>query len=106
MPTEVINVQGLPLSPALLVRYYNTQDLKYRHPATAHLEITGGRNDPLETLNVTNGQAVTGQAFLTDLVLPQATRLPYWLWGLVGIVRPVGFTSPIWLLRHYLFRTL
>jgi acetoacetate decarboxylase len=106
MPAETINVWGIPFAPALLIKYENTKDVKYRHPITANIEITGGRTDPLETLNVTNGQAVAGQAFLTDIVLPEPTRLPYWLWGIVGIVRPVGFTSPMWLLRHYVFRSL
>jgi acetoacetate decarboxylase len=106
MPTEVINVWGIPFTPAILIKYNNTHDMKYLHPISANLEISGGTYDPLESLNVTNVQAVTGHAFRTDLVLPQATRLPYWLWGMVGIMRPIGFTSPMWLLRHYLFRSL
>lgn len=106
LPTEVINVWGIPFTPAVLVKYENTHNLKYLHPISADLEISGGTYDPLESLTGTNVQAVTGHAFRTDLVVPQSTRLPYWLWGIAGIMRPVGFTSPTWLLRHYLFRSL
>lgn len=105
-PTEIINVWGIPFSPALLIKYENTNNLKYLHPVTANLEVTGGTYDPLESLIGENVRAVSGHAFRTDLVVPQTTRLPYWLWGIVGIMRPVGFTSPTWLLRNYLFRSL
>jgi acetoacetate decarboxylase len=106
LPTEVVNVWGLPFTPALLIKYNNTHDLKYLHPISAKLEITGGKYDPLESLGVNSGRPVAAHAFQTDLVVPEPTRLPYWLWGVVGIMRPIGFTSPTWLLRNYLFRSL
>ena len=106
LPTEVINVWGIPFTPALLIKYENTHNLKYHHPITANLEITSGTYDPLGSLTAHNGPVVAAHSFKTDLVVPQPSRLPYWLWGMFGIMKPIGFTSPLWVLRSYLFRSL
>lgn len=103
-PRSVVNLWGMPGTPAMLVKYDNGAIMKELHPARMDAHIPGGDHDPLGKLGVINRKGLSGYEMVGDLILPLTTRLPYWLRTMTRI-RPVGLSGTLWMLRHYLLRS-